>query len=38
MRSTSWLTGFGLLARISISFYTVPALAMGAELSRDPND
>ncbi len=32
----AWLTAFGLLARISISFYTVPALALGAELSRDP--
>ncbi|MCC7461279.1 MAG: MFS transporter [Gammaproteobacteria bacterium] len=34
--SFAWLTGFGLLARISISFYTVPSLAVGAELSRDP--
>lgn len=34
----AWLTGFGLLARISISFYTVPALALGAELSRDPEE
>ena len=34
----AWLLGFGLLARIAISFYTVPALAVGAELSRDPHE
>jgi GPH family glycoside/pentoside/hexuronide:cation symporter len=32
----SWLLGFGLLARVGISFYTVPAFAVGVELSRDP--
>lgn len=30
----AWLLGFGVLARISISFWTVPAYAMGGELSR----
>jgi Na+/melibiose symporter-like transporter len=34
----AWLTGAGLLARLGISFYTIPALAMGAELSRDPQE
>jgi glycoside/pentoside/hexuronide:cation symporter, GPH family len=34
----AWLVGFGLLARVSISFYTVPALAVGAELSRDRDE
>jgi GPH family glycoside/pentoside/hexuronide:cation symporter len=33
-----WLLGFGLLARVGISFYTVPAFAVGAELSRDPRE
>ena len=32
----AWLLGFGLLARVGISFYTVPAFAVGVELSRDP--
>lgn len=30
-----WLLGFGLLARVGISFWTVPAYAMGGELTRD---
>mgnify|MGYP002402991102 CR=1 FL=1 len=30
-----WLIGFGLLARVGISFWTVPAYAMGGELTRD---
>lgn len=34
----AWLTVAGLLARLGISFYTIPALAMGAELSRDPQE
>lgn len=33
-----WLLGFGLLARVGISFYSVPAFALGAELSRDPKE
>lgn len=36
MQLFAWLLGFGALARIGISFYTVPALAVGVELSRDP--
>lgn len=31
----AWLLGFGLLARVGISFWTVPAYAMGGELTRD---
>ena len=34
----AWLLGFGLLARVGISFYTVPAFAVGVELSRDPSE
>jgi len=34
----AWLTVAGLIARLGISFYTIPALAMGAELSRDPQE
>ena len=34
----AWLTVAGLIARLGISFYTIPALAMGAELSRDPRE
>jgi glycoside/pentoside/hexuronide:cation symporter, GPH family len=34
----AWLTVSGLVARLGISFYTIPALAMGAELSRDPQE
>lgn len=30
-----WLTVFGVLARLALTFYVVPHLAMGAELSRD---
>jgi GPH family glycoside/pentoside/hexuronide:cation symporter len=30
-----WLTAFGILARLALTFYVVPHLAMGAELSRD---
>src|SRR5262249_53866074 len=30
-----WLTTFGVLARVALTFYVVPHLAMGAELSRD---
>lgn len=33
-----WLLGFGLLARVGISFYTVPAFAVGVELTRDPRE
>ena len=33
-----WLLGFGLLARVGISFWTVPAYAMGGELSRDADE
>ena len=32
----AWLLGFGLIARVGISFYTVPAFAVGVELTRDP--
>lgn len=31
----AWLLGFGLLARCGISFWTVPAYALGGELSSD---
>jgi Na+/melibiose symporter-like transporter len=31
----AWLLGFGLLARCGISFWTVPAYALGGDLSRD---
>lgn len=31
-----WLLGTGLLARCGISFWTVPAYALGGELSHDP--
>jgi Na+/melibiose symporter-like transporter len=31
----AWLTTFGVLARLGLTFYVVPHLAMGAELSRD---
>lgn len=34
----AWLLGFGLLARVGISFYTVPVFALGAELSRDERE
>lgn len=34
----TWLLGFGLLARVGISFYTVPAFAVGVELTRDPKE
>jgi glycoside/pentoside/hexuronide:cation symporter, GPH family len=34
----AWLLGFGLLARVGISFWTVPAYALGGELSRDPKE
>ena len=33
-----WLLGFGLLARCGISFWTVPAYALGGELSRDEGE
>lgn len=33
-----WLLGTGLLARIGISFWTVPAYAMGGELTRDTHE
>ena len=33
-----WLLGFGLLARVGISFWTVPAYAMGGELTRDAGE
>ncbi|MBL8549009.1 MAG: MFS transporter [Hyphomonadaceae bacterium] len=33
-----WLLGFGLLARVGISFYSVPTFALGAELSREPQE
>ena len=32
----AWLLGSGLLARCGISFWTVPAYALGGELSADP--
>ena len=34
----SWLLCFGLVARVGISFYTVPAFAVGVELTRDPKE
>lgn len=34
----AWLLGFGLLARVGISFWTVPAYAMGGELTRDAGE
>jgi Na+/melibiose symporter-like transporter len=30
-----WLTGFGIAARLALTFYIVPHMAMGAELVRD---
>lgn len=35
MQIFAWLLGFGLLARVGISFWTVPAYALGGELSRN---
>ena len=34
----AWLLGTGLLARVGISFWTVPAFAMGGELTRDTQE
>ncbi len=34
----AWLLGFGLLARVGISFWTVPAYAMGGELTRETGE
>lgn len=34
----AWLLGFGLLARVGISFWTVPSYAMGGELTRDSGE
>jgi Na+/melibiose symporter-like transporter len=34
----AWLLGFGVLARVGISLYTVPAFAVSAELSRHPKE
>jgi GPH family glycoside/pentoside/hexuronide:cation symporter len=34
----AWLLGFGILARCGISFWTVPAYALGGELSRDESE
>jgi Na+/melibiose symporter-like transporter len=34
----AWLLGFGVVARVGISFYTVPAFAVGVELTRDPKE
>lgn len=34
----AWLLGFGLLARCGISFWTVPAYALGGELSRSESE
>ncbi len=34
----AWLLGTGLLARVGISFWTVPAYAMGGELTRDAGE
>ena len=31
----AWLTGFGIAARVVLTFFTVPHLALGAELSSD---
>lgn len=33
-----WLLGFGLLARCGISFWTVPAYALGGELSQNADE
>lgn len=33
-----WLLGFGLIARCGISFWTVPAYALGGELSQDADE
>jgi len=38
LKTFFWLVGFGLLARVGISFWTVPAYALGGELSRDPRE
>lgn len=38
MATFLWLIGFGLLARCGISFWTVPAFALGGELSRDTEE
>ena len=38
MATFAWLLGFGLLARVGISFWTVPAYAMGGELSREAGE
>ena len=35
MQILAWLLGWGLLARCGISFWTVPAYALGGELTRD---
>lgn len=34
----AWLLGFGLLARCGISFWTVPAYALGGDLSHDESE
>jgi GPH family glycoside/pentoside/hexuronide:cation symporter len=34
----AWLLGFGVVARVGISFFTVPAFAVGVELTRDPKE
>lgn len=34
----AWLLGTGLLARVGISFWTVPAYAMGGELTKDSGE
>jgi glycoside/pentoside/hexuronide:cation symporter, GPH family len=34
----AWLLGFGLLARCGISFWTVPAYALGGELTQDEGE
>ncbi len=38
MAILAWLLGFGLLARCGISFWTVPAYALGGELSTDADE
>lgn len=38
MQILSWLLGFGLLARCGISFWTVPAYALGGELTQDAEE
>jgi Na+/melibiose symporter-like transporter len=38
MQIFAWLLGFGILARCGISFWTVPAYALGGELSRDDQE